>query len=326
MRALWSDGERCHGVLTDAEPIAAAATVLATGGAAALWRRTTNPRGAIGAGPVIAATAGADLADLEFCQFHPTALALPGHRVRRRPDHRGRPRRGSDPARRRGAPLHRRARAARRGHRGDPRPDRGRRRPERRASTCAGSTRRASRTSSPRLRRPASRRRPSRSRSRRPPTTRWAGSRSTSTAAPRCPGSSPSASAPAPASTAPTGSPRTRSASASSSAAAPAAPPRPRSSTASARRSPSRRFEPPERERPGTPSGSSPGRCAAPSSWTGCSPTPTRSRSRSRPPRWSARSRAGATCGPTSRSLDPALDGIHIIVGPDGSTRREAWL
>ena len=78
--ALWSDGERCHGLLTDAGQIAAAATVLATGGAAALWRRTTNPRGAIGAGPMMAAAAGADLADLEFCQFHPTALALPGTR------------------------------------------------------------------------------------------------------------------------------------------------------------------------------------------------------------------------------------------------------
>ncbi len=78
--ALWSDGERCHGVVTDSGPLGAAATVLATGGAAALWRRTTNPRGAIGAGPVLAAAAGADLADLEFCQFHPTALALPGSR------------------------------------------------------------------------------------------------------------------------------------------------------------------------------------------------------------------------------------------------------
>ncbi len=78
--ALWSDGERCHGLVTDAGPIAAPATVLATGGAAALWRRTTNPRGAIGAGPVLAAAAGADLADLEFCQFHPTALSLPGSR------------------------------------------------------------------------------------------------------------------------------------------------------------------------------------------------------------------------------------------------------
>jgi L-aspartate oxidase len=78
--ALWSDGERCHGLLTQEGGIAAAATVLATGGAAALWQRTTNPRGAIGAGSVVAAAAGADLADLEFCQFHPTALALPGTR------------------------------------------------------------------------------------------------------------------------------------------------------------------------------------------------------------------------------------------------------
>jgi L-aspartate oxidase len=52
--------------------------VLATGGGAALWSRTTNPWGAIGAGAVLAHAAGAALADLEFCQFHPTALALPG--------------------------------------------------------------------------------------------------------------------------------------------------------------------------------------------------------------------------------------------------------
>jgi L-aspartate oxidase len=78
MTALWSDGERCHGLLTDDGRIAAPATVLATGGAAALWRSTSNPRGAIGAGPTMAAAAGAELADLEFCQFHPTALALPG--------------------------------------------------------------------------------------------------------------------------------------------------------------------------------------------------------------------------------------------------------
>ena len=80
MVALWSDGERCHGVLTDAVPIAATATVIATGGAAALWQRTTNPWGAIGAGPTMASAAGADLADLELCQFHPTAVALPGTR------------------------------------------------------------------------------------------------------------------------------------------------------------------------------------------------------------------------------------------------------
>ncbi len=76
--ALWSDGSRCCGVVTDAGAIAARATVLATGGGAALWQRTTNPWGAIGAGAVLAHAGGADLADLEFCQFHPTALALPG--------------------------------------------------------------------------------------------------------------------------------------------------------------------------------------------------------------------------------------------------------
>ncbi len=80
MRALWSDGERCHGAVLNGSRVAAAATVLATGGAAALWRRTSNPRGAIGAGPTMAAAAGAELADLEFCQFHPTTLALPGSR------------------------------------------------------------------------------------------------------------------------------------------------------------------------------------------------------------------------------------------------------
>jgi L-aspartate oxidase len=78
--ALWSGGERCHGVITDAGQIRARATILATGGAAALWARTTNPWGAIGAGPVMAYSAGADLADLELCQFHPTALAATGSR------------------------------------------------------------------------------------------------------------------------------------------------------------------------------------------------------------------------------------------------------
>ena len=78
--ALWSDGERCRGVVTDAGELAAPATVLTTGGGAALWSRTTNPRGAIGAGSVLAHAAGAELADLELCQFHPTALALPAQR------------------------------------------------------------------------------------------------------------------------------------------------------------------------------------------------------------------------------------------------------
>jgi L-aspartate oxidase len=55
--------------------VASRAVVLATGGAAALWARTTNPPGAIGAGLLIAHHAGAALADLELMQFHPTAVA-----------------------------------------------------------------------------------------------------------------------------------------------------------------------------------------------------------------------------------------------------------
>jgi len=76
--ALWSDGSRCHGVITDRGPLLARATLLATGGAAALWKRSSNPWGAIGAGAVLASKAGADLVDLEFCQFHPTCLFSPG--------------------------------------------------------------------------------------------------------------------------------------------------------------------------------------------------------------------------------------------------------
>jgi L-aspartate oxidase len=76
--AIWSDRDCTYGVITDAGPLPGRATILATGGAAALWARTTNPWGAIGAGAVMAHAAGAELADLELCQFHPTALAAPG--------------------------------------------------------------------------------------------------------------------------------------------------------------------------------------------------------------------------------------------------------
>jgi L-aspartate oxidase len=54
------------------------ATVLATGGAAALWARSTNPPAAVGSGLAMAHRAGADVADLEFLQFHPTALMSGG--------------------------------------------------------------------------------------------------------------------------------------------------------------------------------------------------------------------------------------------------------
>jgi L-aspartate oxidase len=52
--------------------------ILGTGGYAGLWGRSTNPRGNRGIGLVLAWQAGAQLADLEFVQFHPTALNLPG--------------------------------------------------------------------------------------------------------------------------------------------------------------------------------------------------------------------------------------------------------
>ncbi len=68
-------GDRCVGVrLIDGCLIASGAVVLATGGAAALWSRTTNPPGAVGGGLLLAHAAGATLADLELVQFHPTAV------------------------------------------------------------------------------------------------------------------------------------------------------------------------------------------------------------------------------------------------------------
>lgn len=54
--------------------IEAAAVVLATGGAGALWARTSSPPGADGAGLALALAAGAFSRDLEFMQFQPTAL------------------------------------------------------------------------------------------------------------------------------------------------------------------------------------------------------------------------------------------------------------
>jgi L-aspartate oxidase len=71
---LATEQDRCVGAITSHGPIAARATLLATGGAAALWERTTNPPGSVGEGLSAAYRAGAALADLEFVQFHPTAL------------------------------------------------------------------------------------------------------------------------------------------------------------------------------------------------------------------------------------------------------------
>jgi L-aspartate oxidase len=74
-------GSRCGGlVCEDGRTIAARAVVLSTGGAAALWARTTNPPGSQGVGLLLAQALGAKLADLEFVQFHPTAVKGVGGR------------------------------------------------------------------------------------------------------------------------------------------------------------------------------------------------------------------------------------------------------
>ena len=69
-----ADGRVVGLKLDDGAEIDAPAVVVATGGAAAMWARTTNPAGAIGGGLLLAHYAGAQLADLELMQFHPTAV------------------------------------------------------------------------------------------------------------------------------------------------------------------------------------------------------------------------------------------------------------
>ncbi|GFR38430.1 L-aspartate oxidase [Insulibacter thermoxylanivorax] len=79
---LITHEEVCLGALVlrpDGSQVLAAgkATVLCTGGAGQLYRCTTNPEAATGDGIAIAYRAGAYVRDMEFVQFHPTALSLP---------------------------------------------------------------------------------------------------------------------------------------------------------------------------------------------------------------------------------------------------------
>ncbi|MGH9415788.1 MAG: L-aspartate oxidase [Terriglobales bacterium] len=82
--ALVRNGDRIAGVQCAARPgapgetLLARAVLLATGGLGQLYPLTTNPAGATGDGVAAAWQAGAVLADMEFVQFHPTALALEG--------------------------------------------------------------------------------------------------------------------------------------------------------------------------------------------------------------------------------------------------------
>lgn len=80
---LAVEGGRCCGAVVLDESsgrqfvLPARAVVLSTGGAGQIFARTTNPPNATGDGIAMALRAGAVLQDMEFIQFHPTALYLP---------------------------------------------------------------------------------------------------------------------------------------------------------------------------------------------------------------------------------------------------------
>ena len=203
--------------------LAARASILATGGAAALWSRTTNPPGSFGSGLLLARAAGADA---RRPRVHPVPPDR-GHRhprPRGLPDLRGRPRRGRDAARRRTASA---------SSTSSSRATRSRAR----SSACCSDGRAVRQLDMatvdpgalPEHRRGAARGRPGPDDAARPGRPRQPLRDGRDRHRPRrplhaSPASTPSASAPARACTAPTGSRRTRSASASSSAAAPRSP------------------------------------------------------------------------------------------------------
>src|SRR5262249_31475983 len=74
---LVGNGE-VGGAVLAGEPVRARAVLLATGGLGQVFQNTTNPDVASGDGVSMAWCAGADISDIEFVQFHPTALAVEG--------------------------------------------------------------------------------------------------------------------------------------------------------------------------------------------------------------------------------------------------------
>src|SRR5208337_982945 len=77
---IVADGRACGVYLIDSageqQAVPASAVLLATGGLGQLYRNTTNPEVATGDGVAMAFRAGAEVSDMEFVQFHPTALYL----------------------------------------------------------------------------------------------------------------------------------------------------------------------------------------------------------------------------------------------------------
>ena len=78
MRDEACAGVRFLGAAGDEGIVRARSALMATGGAGRVYRETTNPPIATGDGLAIAYRAGARVGDLEFVQFHPTVLAMPG--------------------------------------------------------------------------------------------------------------------------------------------------------------------------------------------------------------------------------------------------------